>query len=103
MRTATHGHGADVILDIMGGAYLARNVEALATGGRLVVIGLQGGREAEFDLGQLMTKRASVTAAAAAPRPAPREGGHRRRGRGARLAADRSRDWSGRWSTSGCR
>jgi putative PIG3 family NAD(P)H quinone oxidoreductase len=70
VRTATHGHGADVILDIIGGAYLARNLEALATGGRLVVIGLQGGREAELNLGQLLTKRASVTATGLRSRPA---------------------------------
>jgi NADPH:quinone reductase-like Zn-dependent oxidoreductase len=68
VRTATHGHGADVILDIMGGAYLARNVEALATGGRLVVIGLQGGRRAELDLGLLMSRQASVTGTLLRPR-----------------------------------
>jgi putative PIG3 family NAD(P)H quinone oxidoreductase len=69
VRMATHGAGANVILDIMGAAYLARNVEALATGGRLVVIGLQGGRTAELDLGKLLQKRASVTATALRPRP----------------------------------
>ena len=62
VRTATDGHGADVILDNMGAAYLERNVELLASGGRLVVIGLQGGRRAELDLGTLLAKRASVTA-----------------------------------------
>ena len=43
VQRVTGGRGADVILDIMGASYLERNVEALATGGRLVVIGLQGG------------------------------------------------------------
>jgi len=62
--------GADVILDIVGGAYLGRNVAALATGGRLVVIGLQGGRKAELDLGALLTKRGSVFATALRARPA---------------------------------
>lgn len=63
-------HGADVILDIMGAAYLERNVRALATGGRLVIIGLQGGRRAELDLALLMAKRATVTAASLRARPA---------------------------------
>jgi putative PIG3 family NAD(P)H quinone oxidoreductase len=70
VRAATHGHGADVILDIMGAAYLTRNVEALATGGRLVVIGLQGGRRAELDLAQLMSKQASITGTLLRPRTA---------------------------------
>lgn len=69
IRQVTEGRGADVILDIMGGAYLSRNVEALATGGRLVVIGMQGGRKGELDLGTLLTKRASVTATALRSRP----------------------------------
>jgi putative PIG3 family NAD(P)H quinone oxidoreductase len=59
---ATGGRGADVILDIMGGSYLGRNVAALATFGRLVVIGMQGGRKGELDLAALMAKRASVAA-----------------------------------------
>ncbi|MGC4806617.1 NAD(P)H-quinone oxidoreductase [Micromonospora sp. DT233] len=69
VRRVTDGRGADVILDIMGAAYLARNVAALATGGRLVVIGMQGGRKAELDLGALLAKRASVAATALRSRP----------------------------------
>ncbi len=65
----TSGRGADVILDIMGAAYLARNIAALATGGRLVVIGLQGGAKAELDLGQMLHKRVSVYAASLRARP----------------------------------
>ncbi|WP_369070069.1 NAD(P)H-quinone oxidoreductase [Kineococcus terrestris] len=61
--------GADVVLDVVGAPYLARNVEALATGGRLVVIGLQGGRSAELDLGTLLAKRASVHATSLRGRP----------------------------------
>ncbi|WP_435823267.1 NAD(P)H-quinone oxidoreductase [Catellatospora citrea] len=64
------GVGADVILDIIGAAYLERNVQALATGGRLVVIGLQGGARAELNLGALLAKRASVAATALRSRPA---------------------------------
>lgn len=63
------GHGADVILDIVGAAYLARNIAALATDGRLVVIGMQGGSQAEIDLGQLMRKRAAVRGSTLRSRP----------------------------------
>ncbi|MER7115032.1 NAD(P)H-quinone oxidoreductase [Saccharomonospora azurea] len=56
--------GADVILDNMGARYLERNVDTLTDGGRLVVIGMQGGRKAELDLGKMLRKRASVTATA---------------------------------------
>jgi putative PIG3 family NAD(P)H quinone oxidoreductase len=60
----------DVILDIMGAAYLERNVDTVGTDGRLVIIGLQGGRTAELDLGALLTKRASVHASTLRARPA---------------------------------
>ncbi|GAA4580372.1 NAD(P)H-quinone oxidoreductase [Micromonospora coerulea] len=69
VRRVTDGRGADVILDIIGAAYLSRNVAALATGGRLVVIGMQGGRKGELDLGALLAKRASVAATALRSRP----------------------------------
>src|SRR3954454_17179178 len=75
VRTATDGHGADVVLDIMGAKYLARNVDVLATGGRLVGIGMQGGSKAELDLGKLMRKRASVAATTLRSRPATGPGG----------------------------
>jgi putative PIG3 family NAD(P)H quinone oxidoreductase len=68
---ATGGAGADVILDIMGASYLQRNLAALATGGRLVIIGRQGGSRAEVDLGVLQAKRASVHATTLRARPAP--------------------------------
>lgn len=66
----TGGHGADVILDIMGASYLQQNVTALAADGRLVVIGLQGGTRAELDLNLLLRKRASVHATSLRARPA---------------------------------
>jgi putative PIG3 family NAD(P)H quinone oxidoreductase len=75
VRDATDGHGADVVLDIMGAAYLARNVDVLATGGRLVGIGMQGGTKAELDLGRLMRKRASVAATTLRSRPPTGPGG----------------------------
>src|ERR1700678_4398775 len=55
---ATGGHGADVILDIMGASYLERNMATLATGGRLVIIGHQGGSRTQIDLGVLTATRA---------------------------------------------
>jgi len=69
VREATDGHGADVILDNMGASYLARNVDALATEGRLVVIGMQGGTKAELDLNVLLRKRAALVATNLRGRP----------------------------------
>jgi putative PIG3 family NAD(P)H quinone oxidoreductase len=68
-RDITRGHGADVVLDNMGAAYLARNVEVLATNGRIVVVGLQGGTRGELDLGALMAKRAAVLSTSLRIRP----------------------------------
>lgn len=67
---ATGGRGVDVILDVMGAKYLEPNVEALAPDGRLVVIGLQGGRKGTLDLNRLLTRRATVTATSLRFRPA---------------------------------
>ncbi|MEO7753821.1 MAG: NAD(P)H-quinone oxidoreductase [Terracoccus sp.] len=69
VRAASGGHGADVILDNMGAKYLARNVDLLATSGRLVTIGLMGGRTAELDLGVLLGKRGAVIATSLRARP----------------------------------
>lgn len=68
-REATDGKGVDVILDNMGAAYLGRNVDALATEGRLVVIGMQGGTKGELDLGKLLGKRGAVIATSLRGRP----------------------------------
>ena len=70
VKAATGGAGVDVILDNMGAKYLARNIDALAAYGRLMVIGLQGGTRAELDLGVLLRKRASVAATSLRARPA---------------------------------
>jgi putative PIG3 family NAD(P)H quinone oxidoreductase len=67
--------GADVILDIMGAAYLDRNVDALATEGRLVIIGMQGGIKAELNLGKLLVKRAGVIGTTLRSRPVTGRGG----------------------------
>lgn len=61
--------GADVILDIMGAAYLDRNIDALATDGQLVIIGMQGGVKAELNIGKLMAKRARVIGTTLRARP----------------------------------
>ena len=70
IREATDGRGADVVLDIIGAKYLGRNLAALATGGRLVIIGMQGGRAAELDIAMLMGKRAAVIGTTLRARPA---------------------------------
>ena len=70
VREETDGRGADVVLDNMGAKYLGRNVDALATAGRLVVIGLMGGRRGELDLGTLLSKRGAVIATSLRARPA---------------------------------
>ena len=69
VREETAGRGADVVLDIIGAAYLARNVDVLAPNGRLVVIGLQGGTRAELDLGAMMARRAALLATTLRHRP----------------------------------
>jgi putative PIG3 family NAD(P)H quinone oxidoreductase len=69
VRRETDHHGADVILDIVGAPYLARNLDALATAGRLVVIGMQGGRRGDLDLGTLLAKRGAVLATGLRGRP----------------------------------
>jgi NADPH:quinone reductase-like Zn-dependent oxidoreductase len=70
VKEETDGAGVNVVLDNMGAKYLGRNVDALAVGGRLVCIGMQGGTKAELDLGTLMRKRASVHATTLRARPA---------------------------------
>ncbi|MFD8124493.1 NAD(P)H-quinone oxidoreductase [Streptomyces albidoflavus] len=70
IREVTAGAGADVILDIMGAKYLDRNVKALATNGRLAIIGMQGGTKAELDIATLLRKRGAVTATSLRGRPA---------------------------------
>ncbi len=75
VREATDGRGVDVILDNMGAKYLDRNIDALAVGGRLVIIGMQGGTKAELNIGKLLAKRASVHATGLRGRPATGPGG----------------------------
>jgi putative PIG3 family NAD(P)H quinone oxidoreductase len=70
VREATDGAGADVILDIMGASYLDRNIDALASDGQLIIIGMQGGMKGELNLGKLLSKRAHVIGTTLRGRPA---------------------------------
>jgi NADPH:quinone reductase-like Zn-dependent oxidoreductase len=69
VRKATDDRGVDVILDIIGAAYLARNIEALAPNGRLSIISLQSGGKAEINLAKLMAKRGSISSTTLRARP----------------------------------
>ena len=61
IRQETEGRGVDLILDLVGGSYLARNLEAAAIEGRLVIISLIGGARAEINLLTIMSKRLTLT------------------------------------------
>lgn len=61
--------GADIVLDVLGAVYLEANLDALAVGGRLAIIGLQGGSHASIDLGTLLRKRATVLGTTLRSRP----------------------------------
>lgn len=65
----TEKRGVDVILDHLGGSYLAQNVRALAVGGRLAIIGVMGGRKAELDVGRVLVNRLSILGSTLRTRP----------------------------------
>jgi NADPH:quinone reductase-like Zn-dependent oxidoreductase len=69
IKRATDGAGADVILDNMGAKYLDRNIQALATNGRLAIIGMQGGIQGELNIAMLLNKRGAITATSLRARP----------------------------------
>jgi putative PIG3 family NAD(P)H quinone oxidoreductase len=71
---ATEGKGANVILDMVGGDYLARNVAAAALDGRIALIATQGGTKSELDLRQLMTKRLTISACMLRPQSVEAKG-----------------------------
>jgi putative PIG3 family NAD(P)H quinone oxidoreductase len=73
-RTATDGKGADVILDMVGGEYVARNVAAAAVDGRLSLIATQGGNRSELDLRPFMVKRLTLTASTLRAQPVANKG-----------------------------
>ena len=69
VKRATEGKGVDVILDVIGGEYLDRNVACIAVRGRIVQVGVMGGGNTAFNLGALMPKRASLTGTVLRARP----------------------------------
>jgi len=75
VRAATNGQGVDVILDIIGGDYLPRNLECLRMDGRLVQIGLIGGSRASIDLRGILQRRLTLTGSVLRPRSAAEKGG----------------------------
>lgn len=68
-RRLTDGRGVDVILDMVAGSYVAREVEALAEDGRLVIIAVQGGSKSEFNAGLVLRRRLTITGSTLRPRP----------------------------------
>jgi NADPH:quinone reductase len=74
IRELTNGRGVDLILDIMGGDYLPRNLSALATDGRVVQIGLMGGESSTIDLRRVLGRRLTITGSTLRPRPVEEKG-----------------------------
>ena len=74
VRELTGGRGVDLILDIMGGSYLSRNLAALAVDGRLVQIGLMGGETASIDLRSVIGRRLTITGSTLRPRSIDEKG-----------------------------
>jgi putative PIG3 family NAD(P)H quinone oxidoreductase len=73
-RRLTGDQGANIILDLVGGPYLSRNLEALALEGRLTIISTQGGRKAELDIARLMHKRLQIIGSTMRARTAAQKG-----------------------------
>ncbi|TSE21450.1 Phthiocerol/phenolphthiocerol synthesis polyketide synthase type I PpsC [Tepidimonas alkaliphilus] len=69
VQRLTAGRGADVILDMVAGPYVEREIGCLADDGRLVIIAVQGGAEARFDAGQVLRRRLTITGSTLRPRP----------------------------------
>jgi NADPH2:quinone reductase len=69
VKEATGGKGVDVVLDMVGGDYVGREIACLADDGRIVVIALLGGARANVDLGQVLRRRLTITGSTLRPRP----------------------------------
>jgi len=74
IKALTGGAGIDVILDMIGGDYLPRNIRILRPDGRLLQIALMGGAKGELDLGRVMTRRLTVTGSTLRPRSVDTKG-----------------------------
>jgi NADPH2:quinone reductase len=68
-KRLTDGRGVDVVLDMVAGDYVAREVEALAEDGRLVIIAVQGGVKSSFNAGLVLRRRLTITGSTLRPRP----------------------------------
>lgn len=68
VQRITGGKGADVVLDMVAGSYVAREVECLAEDGRLVIIAVQGGLKSEFNAGLVLRRRLTITGSTLRPR-----------------------------------
>ncbi|MFM9900350.1 MAG: zinc-binding dehydrogenase, partial [Polaromonas sp.] len=68
VKKLTDGQGVHVILDMVAGSYVSREVECLAEDGRLVIIAVQGGVKAEFNAGLVLRKRLTITGSTLRPR-----------------------------------
>jgi NADPH2:quinone reductase len=69
VRGHTRGRGADVVLDVVGGDYVDRNLDALVVGGRIVQVGVMGGGVASVNVGKLLPKRAAIIGTVLRARP----------------------------------
>lgn len=69
VKAATGGRGADVVLDMVAGDYVAREIQCLADDGRIVIIAVQGGAKSEFNAGEVLRRRLTVTGSTLRPRP----------------------------------
>ena len=96
MKRLTNGRGVDVVLDMVAGDYVAREVECLADDGRLAIIAMQGGTSSAFDAGLVLRKRITITGSTLRPRSVAYKTGIARALRELGLAADRVRHASSR-------
>ena len=69
VQRLTAGRGSDVVLDMVAGDYIARDVQCLAEDGRIVIIAVQGGTKANVDAGLVLRKRLTITGSTLRPRP----------------------------------
>ena len=69
VKAATDGKGADVVLDMVAGDYVSRELQCMADDGRLVIIAVQGGVKSEINAGDVLRRRLTVTGSTLRPRP----------------------------------